>query len=282
MTSDEQHPHIVRLFPHGAVILLTESLILYQPIETLRLVMWFRLVQLKSKTPGTWKLAVRPEIRQWLSDILDLHGEMEQSTFSDSKKDDFAKIYTEISLLFGMSSARETFIVPAIEYDHPARDTPIITPFSLGTPQQYCEWRVNDGVADADHGTIQEVDETLMRWFAEWAMVDGCRQYRKMIIIPGRPPANCISSPSAQGKHFTAEQKEKLREAALSKQDEEFNVRTEWWRRRYGHVDTKKVESYLQANSVPPLDQLMNMEKDRRSRVQDKISRMKDEMDIDS
>ena len=91
----EKHPHLVRLFPHGGVILLTESLIIYRPHEALRILMWFKRVQLPMKPSGTWKIAARPHIRDWLLDIMDI--------IADTKKDIFgygiqviADIYTEI------------------------------------------------------------------------------------------------------------------------------------------------------------------------------------------
>lgn len=73
MIDTTKHRHLLRLFPHGGVILLTDSMFLLRPTEALRLLMWFRLDMMQRKNDLTWKIALRPRIRTWLLDILDLY-----------------------------------------------------------------------------------------------------------------------------------------------------------------------------------------------------------------
>ncbi|KAL9109614.1 MAG: hypothetical protein Q9227_005794 [Pyrenula ochraceoflavens] len=61
--------HMERLFPHGTVILLTESLMRKEPDAAIAILQWF-LPFHKLKHPGTWKLIVRPNVRPWLTRLL--------------------------------------------------------------------------------------------------------------------------------------------------------------------------------------------------------------------
>ncbi|KAI9885316.1 MAG: atp2, beta subunit of the F1 sector of mitochondrial F1F0 ATP synthase [Watsoniomyces obsoletus] len=63
-----------RLFPHGSVILLTDALILDNPIATEKIVRWFRNVN-KKKTPGTWKLVGRPGLKDWVLQVANEKGD---------------------------------------------------------------------------------------------------------------------------------------------------------------------------------------------------------------
>ncbi|KAI4186493.1 MAG: hypothetical protein L6R41_003452, partial [Letrouitia leprolyta] len=53
-------PHLIRLFPAGTAFLLTDSLFLLRPVETARILLWFRIFILQAKPYGTWRICTRP------------------------------------------------------------------------------------------------------------------------------------------------------------------------------------------------------------------------------
>ena len=62
---DEQNRHIIRLFPHGGAIFLTEDLMLHDPHRALKIVEWFPKFY-DTRLPGSWKLVLRPTVKEWL------------------------------------------------------------------------------------------------------------------------------------------------------------------------------------------------------------------------
>ncbi len=52
------------LFPYGSVILLTDSLILRNPIAAEKVISWFAK-SIRNRPPGTWKLVGRPGLKDW-------------------------------------------------------------------------------------------------------------------------------------------------------------------------------------------------------------------------
>jgi hypothetical protein len=60
----ESQTHIIRLFPNGTAILLTESAMAEQPERTLAILRWFSHTA-KTKR-GTWKIVLVPNVRRWL------------------------------------------------------------------------------------------------------------------------------------------------------------------------------------------------------------------------
>ena len=59
-----------RLFPHGGAILLTDSLILENPVVAEKIVRWFAQM-VKIRAPNTWKLAGRPGLKDWVLSVAD-------------------------------------------------------------------------------------------------------------------------------------------------------------------------------------------------------------------
>ena len=60
-----------RLFPHGSVIALPDSLFMLKPNWALRIVQWFERTHRHTNLPGTAKLYLRKGCLQWLGEILD-------------------------------------------------------------------------------------------------------------------------------------------------------------------------------------------------------------------
>lgn len=63
-----------RLFSHGGAILLTDSLVLENPIACDRIVRWFG-DKLKLRAPNTWKLVGRPGFKDWVLAVANERGD---------------------------------------------------------------------------------------------------------------------------------------------------------------------------------------------------------------
>ena len=184
MDPGEKHPHLVRLFPHGGVLLLTESLILYRPREALRILMWFRLVHIPAKAPGTWKLAVRPRVREWLLDLMDAYSSSGKDIFNCSMQT-FADIYTEIYRLLQRPNPNNTSLM-CQTWDHeiPLDEAPIVSSSSLRVLQSRREWAGEGAATEPNDAHIRQNDDLLIQWFAEWAVVN-LQSFRKFHAILG-------------------------------------------------------------------------------------------------
>ena len=181
---DESHPHLVRCFPHGGVILLTISLMLYHPYETLRILRWFRLEVLPSKPSGTWKIAVRPRIQEWLLDLHDLcHKETWRSPFGDVTLQVYADINIEVMLLLDRDVEPWGLAVEVWDNEVPLSEAPIVAGIHL--PRARREW-VGDSfeTAKIDHDAVCWNDNELIQWFSEWAG-DHMHDHRKFQVVLG-------------------------------------------------------------------------------------------------
>ena len=67
----ETPQHLIQLFPSGGAILLTDSFILTQPRQAIRILKWFVYHIVPNKPLGSWKLALRPRFRNWLLGIIE-------------------------------------------------------------------------------------------------------------------------------------------------------------------------------------------------------------------
>ena len=184
----EKHPHLVRLFPHGGVLLLTESLVLYRPRETLRMLMWFRRVHIPYKVPGTWKLAVRPRVREWLLDIMEACSDSGKEVFGCSIQI-FADIYTEIYWLLQNPKSGEgenglNLMCYEWDYETPTDEAPIASSSSLRVLQARKVWKGEGADRAPDDDNIRQNDDLLVQWFAEWAIVN-VHNFRKYNVILG-------------------------------------------------------------------------------------------------
>lgn len=241
MNAGESHPHLLRLFPHGCVILLTESLILYQPYEALRILMWFRFVQIPTKPLQTWKLAVRPHVREWLLDILDAY-EDSQKDFTGHGKQIWADIYTEIWFLLdnpdsiGLKCSLN-------DYETPKDDASIVSTPSLRVLQNRKEWKGEGKNMELDHEAIKINDEWLVRWFGEWSATF-CHNFRKFNVVLG-----CKSSGSRGIKSQVAMKYEK----------------------NFGHIEAFDVEECYKRYSVTKKSKLDEMEANRQRKVREEL-----------
>ena len=237
----EKHPHLVRLFPHGGVLLLTESLMLYRPRETLRILMWFRRVQVPGKAPGTWKLAVRPRVREWLLDIIEAYTDSGKDIFGCSKQI-FGDIYTEIyELLQDPDPSYDRLMCHEWDYEIPTDEAPIVSSSSLRVLQARKEWRGEGADTEPDDDHIKQNDDTLAQWFAEWATAN-LHTFRKYHIILGY----------AKDNPFTA--------TAIAA-----------YEKGWGHIEVMTSEEACVRHKVTPQSKLDDMEADRRRKQKEQL-----------
>ena len=239
MHPGEKHPHLIRLFPHGGVLLLTESLVLYQPHETLRMLMWFRRVHVPSKAPGTWKIAVRPRVREWILDIMDAYSDSGKDIFGCSIQV-FANIYTEIYwLLQNPDPSDNGLMCCEWDYETPTEEAPIVSSSSLRALQARREWKGEGADREPDDDNIRQNDDLLVQWFAEWAIVN-LQNFRKYHVILGY----------AKDHPFT--------ETAISA-----------YEKAWGHIEVMTYEEACTRHKVTAQSELNEMEAQRRRKLKE-------------
>ncbi|KAL4741054.1 hypothetical protein BDV11DRAFT_168606 [Aspergillus similis] len=69
--------HVQRLFPHGGIFLLTEDLIVREPVAAMIILQWFYEWS-KKKYPGLWKIMLRPNILNWLTNQMELADDLQK------------------------------------------------------------------------------------------------------------------------------------------------------------------------------------------------------------
>ncbi|KAL9011543.1 MAG: hypothetical protein Q9173_003617 [Seirophora scorigena] len=166
-------PHLIRLFPAGMAILLTDSLFLARPMEAARILTWFRLFALPTKptTTGTWKICTRPAIRDWL---LKLIGRL---TYPYGR--DLVSCYGEIMRLLPPNMTKEW------DRGAPKEEAPIA---SMGAGVSNFDYQLGtnaSALVEVNNQAIVENDVTLSGWFAGWAMMKQ-EKFRRFQIVTGR------------------------------------------------------------------------------------------------
>ncbi len=237
----EKHPHLVRLFPHGGVLLFTESLILYRPREALRMLIWFRRVHIPGKAPGTWKLAVRPRVREWLLDIMDAYSDSGKDIYGCSIQT-FADIYTEIYwLLQKPGPGDDGLMCYEWDYETPTDEAPIVSSSSLRGLQARKEWKGEGADTVPDEDNIRQNDDLLIRWFAEWAIVN-LHNFRKYNAILGYTKDHPFA------------------ETAITA-----------YEKAWGHIEVMTYEDAFTRHKVTPQSKLDAMEAERRRRLKGEL-----------
>lgn len=261
----ESHPHLVRLFPHGGVICLTPSLILYHPSKALRILRWFRLLHLPSKPVGIWKIAVRPRFREWLLDIQDLCSEKTQQTPFGHPLQVYADLYIEIFILLTRTKEPFGLMVETWDSEVPIRGATVIAAPYL--PRGRKEWTGDTfETAKLDHEAIRWNDDELIQWFSEWAGVH-LDEHRKFNAVLGYPKGHdtgedikeCYKrgygslqrGPDKPGKH----------EPGLL------------WERNL--IEIMPYDEFFEAHNVKDQASLDKIEADRRQKMRDAASRIK-------
>lgn len=164
-------PHLIRLFPAGVAILLTDSLFIHRPLEAARILAWFRLIQLPKKPAGTWKICTRPAIREWL---LNLQAGL---TFPYGR--DIVSCYGEVAHLLPPRMTKDW------DREVPKDKAPITCMGNgVGNFNQHLGANISS-LVEVDDQVIQSNDLVLCSWFAGWAMMKQ-EKYRRFHIVTGR------------------------------------------------------------------------------------------------
>ncbi|KAI4168653.1 MAG: hypothetical protein LQ343_006234 [Gyalolechia ehrenbergii] len=171
MSCHAPDPHLIRLFPAGTAILLTDSLFLLRPVETARILAWFRLYILPTKPHGTWKICTRPAIREWLLKI--------QASLRYYNGRDFVTCYGEVMRLLPSGMTKNVNHDIPKDNAHIACMVPGMSNFheALGTNIKH--------LVEMDNGAITQNDHALCSWFAGWAMMKQ-EKFRRFHIVTGR------------------------------------------------------------------------------------------------
>ncbi|KAL8958582.1 MAG: hypothetical protein Q9193_004390 [Seirophora villosa] len=166
-------PHLIRLFPAGMAILLTDSLFLARPMEAARILTWFRLYALptKPRTTGTWKICTRPAICDWLLRLI------KRLTYPYGRH--LVSCYGEIMRLLPPNMTKEW------DRGAPKEEAPIA---SMGAGVSNFDYHLGTNVSalvEVNNQAIVENDVTLSGWFAGWAMMKQ-EKFRRFQIVTGR------------------------------------------------------------------------------------------------
>ncbi len=247
MHPDEKHPHLIRLFPSGGVILITVSLILYRPKEALRIVMWFAHVQIRQKKPGTWKIAFRPHILSWLLDVMQVCQDTGRDIFGCDTKV-FARIYAEVYRLLERG-VEDGFALMVYDFDNetPLDEAPVVAPSLFHAFQGKKEWkRTSSATIEPDHATIQLQDSNLIKWFAQWAVASQLENFRRFHAILGYPKG------SPDGEKLIRD-----------------------FEKTYGHIEVLSAEQCFSRHAVTTQDVLDEKEAKRRKGMRDATAALK-------
>ena len=247
MDADEKHPHLIRLFPSGCVILITVSLLLYRPKEALRIIMWFARIQHRQKIPGTWKIGFRPHILSWLLDVIEVCQGTGRETFGCEPRV-FAQIYAEIYRLLERG-VEHGFSLMVYDFDNetPLDEAPVVAPSLFYAFQGKIEWKGDSpNTISPDHPTIQLQDSNLIKWFAQWAVARQLEHFRRFHVILGYPKG------SLQGEKLIHN-----------------------FEKTYGHIEVLSAEQCISRHAVTAQEVLDEMEVKRRRKMRDATAALK-------
>ncbi|KAL8873508.1 MAG: hypothetical protein Q9174_001045 [Haloplaca sp. 1 TL-2023] len=157
--------HATRLFSTAASILLTDSFLLQRPSEAAQLLAWFRLCIIPTK-PNPWKICTRPAIREWLLKL--------QETSEATAGQAYMACLGEVMRLLPVEMTQEG------DRERPKDFAPIAC---MSKYVSNFDHRLGTGNM-VDPGALARNDETLVHWFAGWAMTKQ-EKYRRFQVVSG-------------------------------------------------------------------------------------------------
>ncbi|PGH17718.1 hypothetical protein AJ80_04726 [Polytolypa hystricis UAMH7299] len=177
------HPpiHLQQLFPHGAVILMTEDFMIHETKVALEWIQWFGDYS-RTKSPGTWKMFFRPNVQRWLLEL--------DNTWPDDR---VLRMYHAI-----------TNLIPDYPPDHTnsfkREDSPDsldgltdsigqIHPFISPSELANYGFRKETDHPNIPSGLTQEERDTdhLVEYFAGWAVMNAHKFRRFVVLHWGKP-----------------------------------------------------------------------------------------------
>ncbi|PKY04727.1 hypothetical protein P168DRAFT_303897 [Aspergillus campestris IBT 28561] len=168
--------HIQRIFPHGGVILMTEDFMLRQPRASLIILAWFNDYANK-KFPGSWKIMLRPDIINWLSELPEPREPSEHAIW-------IAMCHHILQLSYTSSQRELDAEILAGDSDEYHESKVISPPF---LPNYGSRSEVDN--PDIPKGLSQEHRNTdhLAEFFAGWALVNS-HVFRHFHVVTQLPP----------------------------------------------------------------------------------------------
>ena len=142
---------MIKLFPSGGAILLTDSFLLTQTEQAVRILEWFVYYILPTKCPGSWKLSLRPRFREWLLNII--------TGLEPPKGDHFVKLYGMFSKLLPLDLMDED-----TDFEIPMPNAPVVTARYISDFDE----SVGLGVLPNEMEIMHRNDERLVNWYAGW------------------------------------------------------------------------------------------------------------------
>jgi UBA-like domain/Mago binding len=186
---------MVRLFPHGGAVFLTPSFLITQPERTYELLIWFQR-KLSKSTPGTWKLVVPNECRQYLLDLAvekaSARDKLYTSSLPEQSWDDVDAVAASQCL-----SSQEC---KAMFQNYVILDQLLKKESMAGFPD-YLEEDFPDDfespVIYADESINQNDEKALVAWFAGWTMLH-LNMFRKFIVVGTTPSKRRGNAPTTK------------------------------------------------------------------------------------
>ena len=186
---------MIRLFPHGGAVFLTPSFLITQPERTYDLLIWFQR-RLSKSTPGTWKLVVPNECRQYLLDLAvekaSARDKLYTSSLPEQSRDDVDVVAASQSL-----SSQEC---NAVFQNYAILDQLLKKESMAGFPDYWEEDSPDDfesPIIYADESINQNDEKALVTWFAGWTMLH-LNLFRKFIVVGTTPSKRRANAPTAK------------------------------------------------------------------------------------
>lgn len=186
---------MIRLFPHGGAVFLTPSFLITQPERTHDILKWFQR-KLSSSTPGTWKLVVPNECRQYLLDLAvekaSARDKLYTNSLPEQSRDDVDEVAASQSL--SNQECNATF------QSYVILDQLLKKEFMAGFPDYWEEDSPDDlesPIIYADESIDQNDEKSLVSWFAGWTMLH-LNQFRKFIVVGTTPSKRRANTPVAK------------------------------------------------------------------------------------
>ncbi|KAL9608458.1 MAG: hypothetical protein Q9167_006709 [Letrouitia subvulpina] len=170
MSPLDPDPHLIRLFPSGRAILLTDFMFLFRPLDTARILRWFRLWILTSRPPRSWKICTRTAIQKWLHLIWE--------NVDEPLGEDYVTCIAELMRLVPREDREDWDVEVPKEY------APVVCMFE---GVRKFDRNLGTGVlkpANVDKKAVLKNDITLCEWFATWA-ISKRESFRRFDIITG-------------------------------------------------------------------------------------------------
>ncbi|KAL9039233.1 MAG: hypothetical protein Q9214_004961 [Letrouitia sp. 1 TL-2023] len=173
MSPLDPDPHLIRLFPSGRAILLTDFMFLFRPLDTARILTWFRLwIVLPGRPPRTWKICTRTAIQEWLHRMWDNMERSLGENYLICNAEIMRLVPPEDQEDWDIEVPKESAPIVCMAGDVPNFDHDLGTGIGVLKPE------------NVDKKAVLKNDTALCEWFAAWAISE-MENFRRFDIITG-------------------------------------------------------------------------------------------------